>query len=77
MARDGKRHAGAAGGRSSALPRAAALSPTPSEPLVQIHPLATAPSQMHHRVQLLALIRALARDAARADHAALGPQSHD
>ena len=77
MARDGKRHAGAEGGRSSALPRAAALSPEPSEPLVPIHPLATAPSQMHHRVQLLALIRALARDAARADHAALGLEGRD
>ena len=76
MARDGKRHAGVAGVLISATPRAAAPSPAPSEPLAATAPLATAASQMHHRVQMLALIRALARDAARADHAALGPERH-
>ena len=72
MARDGKRHAGAEGVLITAAP-----SPVPSEPLAATAPLATAPSQMHHRVQLLALIRALARDAARADHAALGLEGRD
>ena len=73
MARDGKRHAGAAGVLISAPPRAVAPFPPPSEPLAATAPLATAPSQMHHRVQLLALIRALAR----ADHAALDPEGRD
>lgn len=59
MARDRSKHAREEGALPAAAPLAVAASNVP---------LATGQTQPHHRDQLLALIRALARDAAREDH---------
>ncbi len=66
MARDRKRHAQNGELPAMAAPPAAVLSsPTlpPNAPIAATHQAA------HHQDQILALVRALARDEARADHA--------
>ena len=65
MARDRKRHAGKEGALSAVPPLAAAPSNAPLNAATQ--------SQAYRREQMLALIRAMARDAARANHAACRP----